>query len=100
MPGSQPSFSFIPDSDQNEEDTSFISVVACGVYIFLSRPIQFCLLLNPNFEKNTQDPADPAEPWIQDPSGFLEISWDSNHFIKESPVTLHIIAWTIRHNTT
>ena len=71
MPGSQPPFSLIPDPNQNKEDTSFISVVAYDVYIPLSHPIQFCLLPNQNFEKNTRDPADPAEPWIQDPSGFL-----------------------------
>ena len=73
MPGSQPHFSLIPDPDQNEEDTSLISVVYYGVYIPLSRPIQLCPLTNLNFEKNTQDPEDPAEPWIQDPSKFLPI---------------------------
>ena len=71
MPGSQPPFSLIPNPDQGKEDTSFISVVAYDVYIPLSCSIQFCLLPNQNFEKNTQDPADPAEPWIQNPSGFL-----------------------------
>ena len=33
VPGSQPHFSLIPDSDQNKEDTQFISVVAYGVYM-------------------------------------------------------------------
>ena len=61
-PGSQPPFSLIPDPDQNKEDTSFISAVGYGVYISLSRPIKFCLLPNQNFEKNSQDPGDPAEP--------------------------------------
>ena len=32
-------FSLIPDLDQNKEDTTFISTVAYGVYIPLSRPI-------------------------------------------------------------
>ena len=73
MPGSIPPFSLIPDPGQNKEDTSFISVVAYGVYIPLSRPIQFRLLTNQNFEKTAQDPVDPAGPWIQDPSGFLSI---------------------------
>ena len=39
VPGSQPPFPSIPDPDQNKEDTSFISAVAYGVYIPLSRPI-------------------------------------------------------------
>ena len=73
VPGSQAPFSLIPDSDQNKKDTSFISVVAYGSYIPLSRAIQFCPLPSQNFEKNAQDPGDPAEPWIQDPSGFLPI---------------------------
>ena len=73
MRGSQAPFSLIPDVDQNNEDTSSISVVACGVYIPLARPIQFCLLQNQNFENNAKDPADPAEHWVQDPSGFLPI---------------------------
>ena len=73
VPGSQPPFSLIPDPDQNKEDASLISAVSYGVYIPLSRPIQFCPLPSQNFEKNAQDPGDPAEPWIQDPSGFLPI---------------------------
>ena len=73
MPGSQPPFSLILDPDQNKEDTSLISAVSYGVYIPLSRPIQFCPLSSQNFEKNAQDPGDPVEPWIQDPSGFLPI---------------------------
>ena len=74
MPGSQPTFSTIPDPDQKTEYTSFISVVSYGVYIPLSRPIQFCLLTNKNFEKKAQDTADPAEPLIQDSSGFCLFS--------------------------
>ena len=70
MPGSQPHSSFIPDLDQNKEDKSFLSVAGDGVY---SRPIKFRPLANQNFEKNAQDPANTAEPWIQDPSGFLPI---------------------------
>ena len=73
MPGSQALFPLIPDPDQNKVDTLFIFVVACGIYIALSRLIQFCLLPNQNFEKNAQDPADPEEPWIQDLSLFLLI---------------------------
>ena len=73
MSGSKTPFSLIPDLDQNKEDPSNISVVVYGVYILLSRPIQFFHLANQNFEENAQDPADPAEPWIQDPSGFLPI---------------------------
>ena len=73
MPGSQPPFSWIPDPDQNKEDISIISVVAYGVYIPLSRPIQFCLLPSQNFDINVQDPADPAEPWMQYPSRLLPI---------------------------
>ena len=64
-------FSLLPDPDQNREDASFISVVARGVYIPLSRPIQICPLPYQKFEKNARDPADPAELWIQDPSGFF-----------------------------
>ena len=73
VPGSQPPFSFIPDPVQSKEDTAFFSVVAYGVYIPLSRPIQFCLLPSQNFEQNAKEPADPAVPWVQDPSGFLPI---------------------------
>ena len=71
MPGSQSAFPLIPDSDQNKEDTSFISVVACGVYIHFSRPIQFCRLLTQILENNARNHADPAEPRIQDPSVFI-----------------------------
>ena len=78
---------FIPDPDQNEEDTSLISAVSFGVYILLSRPIQFCALPSQNFEKNAQDPGNPAEPWTQDPSGF-RFSWGSNHFSKQ--ISCHI----------
>ena len=80
VPGSQPPFSLIPDADQNNEDASLTSVAAYSVYIPLSRPVQFCPLSNQNFEKNAQDPADPAEPWIQDPSGFLLISMGFKSF--------------------
>ena len=80
VPRSQPPFSFIPDPDQNKQDTSVIPVVAYGVNIPLSRPIQICLLPNQNFEKNAQDPADPAEPWIQDPSGFLPMFMEFKSF--------------------
>ena len=73
MPGSQPTFSLIPDSDQNKEDASLISVVAYDLYIPLPRPIQFCTLPNLNFEKNAHDPALHAESWIQDQSGTLPI---------------------------
>ena len=71
VPGSQPPFYVIPDPDKNEEDTSIISVVAYDVYIPLSRPIHFCPLPSQIFEENTQDPGDPAKPWIQDLSGFF-----------------------------
>ena len=40
--GSQPHFTLISDSEQNNEDTSCISAVAYDVYIPLSRPIQLC----------------------------------------------------------
>ena len=73
MPGSQPPFSLIPNPDENKDAKSFISVLAYGVYIPLSCPIQLCLLPSQNFEKNDQDPADPAEPWIQDQSWFTSI---------------------------
>ena len=86
MPGSQPYFSLIPDPDQNKEDTSLISVVSYDVYIRLSRPIQFCPLTNLNFEKNAQDPGDPAEPWIQDPSGFLPIFMGFKLFHQRNPL--------------
>ena len=67
--------------------------IAYGVYIRLSRPIlyQTCLLPNQNFEKNAQYPADPAEPWIQDPSVFWSFWWGSKQLIKEIP-------WNITHN--
>ena len=55
-------FFFISDPDQNKEDTPFISVVAYGVYIPLSRSIQFCILPNQDFEKNAKDLADLTEP--------------------------------------
>ena len=78
-------FSLIPDPGQNKEDISIISAVTYGAYILLSRPIQFCPFPNQYFEKNSQNPADPAEPWIQDPSGFFRFSWGSNHVVKEIP---------------
>ena len=87
MPGSQPPFSLIPDPDQNKEDTSFISVVAYGVYIPLSIQIQFCPLPNQNFEKIAQDHADPAEPWIQDPRGFLPIFMGFKSFHQRNPMS-------------
>ena len=71
VPGSHPHFSLISDPHQNKEDASFISVATYGVYIPLSRPIQFCPLTNQKIEKNAQDPADPVEPWIQDPNEFF-----------------------------
>ena len=64
------------------------SVVAYEVYISFSCHIQFCLLLNQNFEKNVQDPADPAEPSIQNPSSFCRFSCGSNHYIKEIPCSI------------
>ena len=73
VPGSQPPFYLIPDPYQNKEDTPFISVVACGRYIPLSYQISFYPLQSQSFEKNAQYPGDPAEPWIQDPSGFLSL---------------------------
>ena len=80
-------FFIIPDPDRHREDTSFISVVTYGVYIPLSCPIKFCLLPNQNFEKNAQDPRDPAEPWIQDPSGFLLIFMAFKSFHQRNPLT-------------
>ena len=87
MPGSQLPFSLIPYPDQNKEDTAFISVVAYGVYIPLSRPIHFRLLPNQNFEKNPQDPGDSAEPWIQDPSGFLQIFMGFKSLCQRNPLS-------------
>ena len=84
VPGSQPPFCLNPDPDENKEDTAFISVV--GVYIPLSHPIQFCPIPNQNFEKNVQDPADLAEPWIQDPSGFLPIFMGFKSFHQRNPM--------------
>ena len=60
---------FIPDPDQNKGGTSFISVVANGVYIPLLRPIHLCPLPSQNFEKNAKDPADretldPGSEWV------------------------------------
>ena len=86
MPGSHPPFSLMPDPYRNREDTSFISVVVCGVYIPLSRPIQFCSLPNQNFDNNTQDHADPAESWIQDPSGVLPIFMGFKLFHQRNPL--------------
>ena len=86
VPGSQPSFSLIPDLDENKEHTSFISAVTFGVYIPLSRPIHCCLIPNQNFEKNVQDPVDPAKPWIQDPSGLLSILMGFKSLSKKSHV--------------
>ena len=87
VPGSQPPFSLIPDPDQNKEDTSCIAVVAYGVYIPLSRPTQFRLLSSQKFEKNAKDPADPAKPWIQDPSGFLLIFMRFKSFHQINPLS-------------
>ena len=85
VPGSQPRFSLIPDPDQNNEDTSFISAVAYVVYTPRSCPIPFYSLPSQNFEKNAQDPVDPAKPWIQDPSGFLPIFMGIKSVHQRSP---------------
>ena len=87
VPGSQPHFSLIPDPDQKKEDTPFIYVVAYGVYIPLSRLMQFCPLPNKNFENNAQDLADPAGPWIQDPSGLLSIFMGFKTFHQRDPLS-------------
>ena len=86
MPGSQPPVSFIPDPDQNREDTSFISVVAYGVYIPFH--VRFdSVLYKSKFRENAQDPADPAEPWIHDPSGFLSIFIRFKSFHQRNPLS-------------
>ena len=90
-PGSQPHCSLIPDPKQNNENASFVSAVAYGVYISLSRPIHFCLLPKQNFEKNTKDPADPAEPWIQEPSGFLAIFMGFKSFHQRNPLSYNTL---------
>ena len=87
MPGSHPPFSLIPDPDQNKEDTPFISVVAYSVYIPLSRPIYFCSLPNQNFEKKCPRSCDPAEPWTQDPNGFLPIFMRFKSFHQRNPLS-------------
>ena len=87
VPGSQTPFYLIPDPDQNKEDTSFISVVAWCVYIPLSRTNQFCPVPDQNFELNAKDPADPAEPWIQDPKGVLPIFVVFKSFHQRNPLS-------------
>ena len=87
VPGSQPPFSLAPVPDQYKEDAFIISVVAYGVYIPLSCLIQLCPLPNQNFEKSVQDPADPAEPWIQDPSVLLSISMGFQSFHRINPLS-------------
>ena len=87
VPGSQPPFYVMPDSDQNKEDTPFISAVAYSVYIPLSRLAQFCPLPNQNFEENAEDPADPAEPRIQDPRVFLPIFKGFKSFHQRNPLS-------------
>ena len=93
VPGSQPPFSLIPNPDQNKTDTTFISVVAYGVYIPLLCPIQFCPLTKQNFLKNAQDPACPAEPGSRIRVGFCRFSRGSNNFIQENPC--HIQSYSI-----
>ena len=90
MPGSQPPF-LIPYCDQNKEDTSFNSVVAYGVNIPHARPIQFCLLPNHFFVKNVKDPADPAEHWTKDPSGFLPIFMGFKSFHQRNPLSYNTL---------
>ena len=72
-PGSQPPFSLNPNPDQNMVVVLFIFIAAYCIYNHLTRPTQFCTLLDQNFEKNAQDPARIPEPWIQDPKRFLLI---------------------------
>ena len=106
VPGPQTPFSLNPDPDQNKEDTTFISVLACEFCIPLSLPIQFCPLLNQNFEKNAKDPAKIPELWIQNPKVFCRFSWSSNIFVKDK--SCHIKHYTMgnqsqyseRRNTT
>ena len=50
-----------------------------------SRPIQFCPLPNHNFEKNARNLGEPAEPWIQNPSGFLPIFMEFKSFHEKIP---------------
>ena len=44
-----------------------------------------------NFEKNAQDPADSAEPWFQDPSGFLPILMGFKSFHQRNPLSYNTL---------
>ena len=79
-----------------------IYVVAYGLYIPLSPPSQFCPLPNQNFETNSRDPADRAEPWIQDSSGFLPNFVGFKAFHQINPLSYKTLwhgHWTISRNT-
>ena len=64
---------------------SLISVVAYGAYIPLSRPSQFCLLPNPNFQKMPKILRILRSSESKIRAGFCRFSWGSSYFIKEVP---------------
>ena len=83
VPRSQPPFSFILAPGQRR----YIIYIYCGLWcLYLPfKSDSFCLLPNQNFENNPQDPADPAETWIQDPSEFSPIFMVFKSFHQRNP---------------
>ena len=83
VPGSQPPFSLIPDSDQGKEDISLI-YLCCSLWR-LYPPFTFDSFLSfakPKVRENAQDPADPGEPWVGPRKDFCRFPWIFDHFIK------------------
>ena len=90
-PGSQPPFSLNPDPDKNKDDAYSILVVAYSSYIPLSRPNQFCPLLDQNFEKNAQDLLRIPDPVSQ--RVFAYFHGVQKHFMGE--ITYHVKHFSI-----
>ena len=85
VPGSQPPFSLIPDPGQNKYDTSFISVVAYGVYILLYSQFNFVLYQTKNSRKMPKILKILWNHGSRIRVGFCRFPWGSNNFIKEIP---------------
>ena len=85
MPGSQPRFSLIPDPDENNEDTSFISVAACGVYVPIH--VRFnSVFYQPNISiKMAKILKLLWNPGFKIRVAFCRFSRGTNNFIKEIP---------------
>ena len=60
---------------------------------FMSPFTSFSILsfTRPKFRVNAKDPADLAEPWVQDPSAFLPIFMGLELFHERNPLSHKIV---------